>query len=179
MTKILDLKQGNESTLKTENSELINGITHTKPELGESHKDIVRNLHARSSRHILTHRPLDKLAMPHDPLVIDPEIMPNTILRPEISMSIKDDAFPVWIVEIVSKENEELAYLVKTSIYRAAGVKEYWVIDPVEQSILCYNFEKNGLIPVVYDSAQRIRVGGYKDYFVSYSEIFKERIEEE
>ena len=89
MTRLLRLEKGNEDALKGENSEIINGVAYEKPELDEAHKDIVRYLHAASSRYVLTHRPLDKLAMPHDPLVIDAEVLPNTILRPEIAMQIK------------------------------------------------------------------------------------------
>lgn len=179
MTRLLRLEKGNEDALMGENSEIINGVAYEKPELDEAHKDIVRYLHAASSRYVLTHRPLDKLAMPHDPLVIDSEVLPNTILRPEIAMQIKDESFPAWVVEIASEENMEVAYLEKMNIYMAAGVKEYWVIDPVKQVILSYNFVKNPWIPAIYDSPQRIKVSVYKDYFISYSEIFKNRSEEE
>ena len=98
MTRLLRLEKGNEDALKGENSEIINGVAYEKPELDEAHKDIVRYLHAASSRYVLTHRPLDKLAMPHDPLVIDAEVLPNTILRPEIAMQIKDESFPACSV---------------------------------------------------------------------------------
>ena len=38
---------------------------------------------------------------------------------------------PDWIVEIVSPGSYRMDYLIKLFKYRTAGVKEYWIVNPV------------------------------------------------
>ena len=45
---------------------------------------------------------------------------------------------PDIVVEILSPGNNKRDLKYKYEIYEEAGVKEYWVLDPVEKSMLCY-----------------------------------------
>lgn len=177
MSNLLRLEKGIETECGSEEMEIIRGIAYKKRELSEWEKDIVRYLHAVASKYILTHRPLDKVALPHDMLVI-PE-MENTILRPEIAMTVNGHDFPGWVVEFADPEQDEISYLAKASIYRHAGVQEYWVIDASKKMLTSYLYEKRGWIPNCYDSPQRIKVSIYKELYFSYSDIFAKREETE
>ncbi len=48
---------------------------------------------------------------------------------------------PDWIIEIVSASSRRMDYIVKLFKYRAAGVREYWIVDPEKSRIMVYNFE--------------------------------------
>ncbi len=48
---------------------------------------------------------------------------------------------PDWIIEIVSPYNRSHDYITKLNLYKDAGVKEYWIIDPTTSSILVYYME--------------------------------------
>ena len=48
---------------------------------------------------------------------------------------------PDWIIEIVSPGNPEHDYITKLGKYKAAGVREYWIVDPRKESITVYFFE--------------------------------------
>lgn len=50
---------------------------------------------------------------------------------------------PDWIIEIVSASSRRMDYFTKLFKYRAAGVKEYWIIDPVKLEVMVYDFENN------------------------------------
>lgn len=48
---------------------------------------------------------------------------------------------PDWIIEIVSPSTEQMDYGIKLFKYRSAGVKEYWIINPLSRTINVYDFE--------------------------------------
>ena len=41
-------------------------------------------------------------------------------------------------------------YMVKLFKYRSSGVKEYWIVDPIKERILIYNFIKNDLSEYIF-----------------------------
>ncbi len=49
---------------------------------------------------------------------------------------------PDWVIEIVSPASKTMDYLYKLFKYQTAGVREYWIVDPLGQKIMVYNFEK-------------------------------------
>jgi Uma2 family endonuclease len=51
---------------------------------------------------------------------------------------------PDWALEIVSPSSIERDYSKKRLQYESAGVREYWIIDPLEQRMTCYRLGKNG-----------------------------------
>lgn len=49
---------------------------------------------------------------------------------------------PDWIIEIVSPSSPRMDYGIKLFKYRTAGVREYWVVNPMKQSVIVYDFEQ-------------------------------------
>ncbi len=48
---------------------------------------------------------------------------------------------PDLVVEILSPGNNRKELSLKFDIYEESGVKEYWIVYPIEQSIIIYNLE--------------------------------------
>lgn len=48
---------------------------------------------------------------------------------------------PDWIIEIVSPSSIRMDYSVKLFKYRTAGVREYWIINPMKKVVQTYVFE--------------------------------------
>ena len=48
---------------------------------------------------------------------------------------------PDWIIEVVSPSSTRMAYFVKLFKYRTAGVREYWIVNPMKKAIQTYIFE--------------------------------------
>ena len=48
---------------------------------------------------------------------------------------------PDWIIEIVSPSNAGYDYLRKFRLYNAAGVREYWIVDPQQEGVLVHELE--------------------------------------
>lgn len=52
------------------------------------------------------------------------------------------DGAPDWIVEIVSPSTQRMDYGIKLFKYRTAGVREYWIVNPVTRTVNVYDFEQ-------------------------------------
>ena len=50
---------------------------------------------------------------------------------------------PDFIIEIVSPSSQRMDYLTKLLKYRSAGVREYWIVNPVTKTVQVYSFEGN------------------------------------
>ncbi len=76
---------------------------------------------------------------------------------------------PDWIIEIISPGSRQMDYYTKLFKYRAAGVKEYWIVDPEKDRILVYNFEteKTG----DYTFSDSVKAGIYDDLYIDFSGI--------
>ena len=77
---------------------------------------------------------------------------------------------PDWIIEIVSPGSRQMDYYTKLSLYRSAGVREYWIVDPMKQIILVYDMEHDAA-PVIYSFSDRIKVNIYDDLEIDFSRL--------
>ena len=48
---------------------------------------------------------------------------------------------PDLVIEIVSKSTSKRDYGIKMLKYRTAGVKEYWIVDPIKETVMVFWFE--------------------------------------
>ncbi len=48
---------------------------------------------------------------------------------------------PDWIIEIVSPSTQQMDYGIKLFKYRTAGVREYWIINPMKKIVQTYIFD--------------------------------------
>lgn len=77
---------------------------------------------------------------------------------------------PDWIVEIVSPSSRPMDYYTKLSLYRSAGVREYWIVDPMKQVILVYDME-HAAAPVIYSFSDKIKANIYENLYINFSDI--------
>ena len=71
-------------------------------------------------------------------------IQPDLMMICDLDEQLKDDYYmgvPALIVEIISKSTKRVDLVVKFDLYKACGVKEYWVADPSTKRITIYRFE--------------------------------------
>lgn len=76
---------------------------------------------------------------------------------------------PDWIIEIVSPGSRKMDYFTKLFKYRTAGVREYWIVDPVKNLILIYNFDTSD--SEQYTFTDTIKAGIYEDLYIDFSRI--------
>ncbi len=76
---------------------------------------------------------------------------------------------PDWIIEIVSPASRAMDYNKKLFKYRMAGVREYWIVDPIKQLVMVYNFEHDGFEQ--YSFSDKVRAGIYEDFEIDFAGI--------
>ena len=80
---------------------------------------------------------------------------------------------PDFLMEIMSPSTRNKDSSLKLKKYRAAGVREYWIIDPDKERVVTYFFEE-GDIPKIYGSDKEVPVrifGG--SLMIPFPELFK------
>ena len=102
----------------------------------------------------------------------------RTYVEPDISvicdMEKLDDrgcnGAPDWIIEVTSKESQTMDYMIKLFEYRAAGVKEYWIVNPMQKTVMTYIFEGLGDAALwLFDDD--VPVGIYEGFSIKISEL--------
>lgn len=76
---------------------------------------------------------------------------------------------PDWIIEIVSPASRKMDYFTKLFKYRTAGVREYWIVDPLKNLILIYNFDTSDSEQYIF--ADTVKAGIYEDLYLDFSRI--------
>lgn len=76
---------------------------------------------------------------------------------------------PDWIIEIVSPASRKMDYFTKLFKYRTAGIREYWIVDPLKNLILIYNFDTSD--SEQYTFADTVKAGIYEDLYLDFSRI--------
>ena len=71
---------------------------------------------------------------------------------------------PDWVIEIVSPSSKPMDYFTKLFKYRTAGVREYWIVDPVKERITVYFFEMESVEE--YFFGENIPVGIYEGFSI-------------
>ncbi|MGL5436475.1 MAG: Uma2 family endonuclease [Lachnospiraceae bacterium] len=91
-------------------------------------------------------------------------------VEPDISIICNPDKLddkgchgaPDWIIEITSPSNPSHDYVLKLNKYMAAGVREYWIINPSTKTSTVYYFE-DGTFAQNHTFTEKIKANIYND----------------
>ena len=101
----------------------------------------------------------------------------HNYVEPDISVICDPDKLdekgchgaPDWVVEIVSPSSKTMDYIRKCALYEEAGVREYWIVDPQEKSVVVYGFVQG--TSKQYAFSELVKVGIYEDFFLDFGEV--------
>ena len=79
---------------------------------------------------------------------------------------------PDLIFEIVSPASRKMDYGLKNTVYSDAGVREYWIVDPVKEKVVVYCYE-NDSDPYLYSLDVDIPVGIYSGLTIRIRDLLK------
>lgn len=71
---------------------------------------------------------------------------------------------PDWVIEIASPSSKPRDYIKKMFLYHAAGVREYWIVDPQKNMTSVYSFESNQVEQYFFE--EEIPVGILKGFSI-------------
>lgn len=106
----------------------------------------------------------------------------KTIVEPDISVICNPSKLtdrgctgaPDWIVEIVSPSTSSHDYIRKLNLYADAGVREYWIVNPIDQSVYVYFLERDKFRTTAYTFKDKIEVNIYDDLCIDFTAINKQ-----
>lgn len=79
---------------------------------------------------------------------------------------------PDFIIEIVSPSSQRMDYLTKLFKYRTAGVREYWIVNPLQRTVQVYSFEGTE-DSTQYSFDDKITVTIYGDIKICVADLLK------
>lgn len=80
---------------------------------------------------------------------------------------------PDLVIEILSPSTRRKDLTIKHSKYQKAGVREYWIVDPVKKSVVVYDFE-NPDLPELYTFEHKIPVKIFDEKcIIDFKEIYE------
>jgi len=136
----------------TDRVELIMGkIFKMSPAPTSSHQHAVSVLHG-TIFHFLKGKPCKVFPAPFDVSLPDISGISQTVVQPDITV-ICDPAriteqgcngAPDMVVEVISKSSVKKDLHEKYSIYEQAGVKEYWIVQPQDRSLIIFTLTTAG-----------------------------------
>ena len=105
----------------------------------------------------------------------------RTMVQPDVAILCQDDKAKRWgvygapdfVLEVISPSTRKKDYTKKLSKYMAAGVQEYWILDPYQQKLIVYFFESEAC-PVIHGLNEPVPVGIYHgELEIEFSNIAK------
>ena len=128
-------------------AELIDGRLYAMAPPNRIHQELVMEISATIHSHIKS-KDGDCKVYPA-PFAVNLNADDKIWVEPDISVICDQNKLsdqgckgaPDWIIEIVSPSSTRMDYSVKLFKYRTAGVREYWIVNPMKKDVQTYLFE--------------------------------------
>lgn len=158
-------------------AELIDGEIYYQAAPSRIHQEILMFLSKKIANYIDSgHGPCKVYPAP---FAVKLQESRKTIVEPDISVICDRSKLtdrgctgaPDWIIEIVSPANSSHDYIRKLNLYTDAGVREYWIVNPRNQSIYVYLLEESQFGTQAYTFRDKIQANIYKDLWIDFQEL--------
>ena len=157
-------------------AELIDGQIYDMAPPSRTHQELVGELYATIRNYIKSNYGRCKVYPAPFAVFLDED--DKTYVEPDISVICDPNKLddrgcngaPDWIVEIVSPSSQRMDYLTKLFKYRTAGVREYWIVNPLRRTVQVYSFEGTE-DSIQYAFENEIPVGIYEDLKICISDL--------
>ena len=149
-----------------ERAELINGKFYNMAPPSRIHQKLVSKLTALFNQYIADHHGSCEVYPASFAVNLDAD--DKDWVEPDVSVICDPNKLtdrgcsgaPDLIFEIVSPASRKMDYGLKNTVYSDAGVREYWIVDPVKEKVVVYCYE-NDSDPYLYSFDVDIPVGIY------------------
>lgn len=130
--------------------EYIDGVIFMSPSPSTMHQRISGRLHAQLFQ-LLDGSDCEVFHAPFDVELSQQEMDGTKIVVPDLSVicdknGLKEDKYvgvPPLIIEIVSPSNQSHDLVFKLNLYMQYGVKEYWIVNPLLNTVQVYTLDEN------------------------------------
>ena len=78
---------------------------------------------------------------------------------------------PDLIIEVVSPSSRKMDYVLKNTLYDQAGVKEYWIVDPLKGASTVYRYQEDNFFMAFYPFDTPIPVGIFNGLVIKIADL--------
>lgn len=163
-----------------ERVELIDGVIYDMAAPTDKHQIIGNEIYAGFRDYIRKNK--GKCITITAPLDVQLDCDNKTMVQPDVVIVCDRNKFkegrifgaPDLIVEVLSESTKKKDITIKGAKYSAAGVREYWLVDPKKKRVHVYYYEQEELLPVMYTFEQKVPVGIWNgECEVDFAEIYE------
>lgn len=159
-----------------ERAELIDGRIYAMTPPKRIHQRLISRLSQKISNHIDAKQGNCELYLAPFAVFLNKDEL--NYVEPDISVICDKDKLddrgcngaPDWVIEIISPSTQHMDYDIKLFKYRAAGVREYWIVNPMTRVVNVFDFEK-GKNSHQYSFDDDIPVCIYEDLAICISKL--------
>ena len=165
-----------------ERYELIYGEAYCMAAPNAYHQTILSELIRQFGNHFVG-KPCKVYPAPFDVrLFYEEDESDDTVVQPDISVICDPEkrgkegghGAPDFIAEILSPSNTAIEMQRKYELYREAGVREYWVIDPKHKTLHSYLFNNGTIFPHTYRPSDSAPVEIFPGLLIELEPVFAE-----
>ncbi|WP_067725846.1 Uma2 family endonuclease [Oceanobacillus damuensis] len=165
--------------------EIINGIPHNmSPGPSTKHQQVSMNLSYQLMNFFISQN-CQVFAAPFDVRLFsagksDDEVF--HVVQPDISVICDENKLdekgcagsPDLIIEILSPSSAKMDKMKKRNLYERAHVKEYWIVDPLNELVEVYHLDKNELYgkPLFFSTEDTVESFIFKELKIEVGEVF-------
>jgi len=140
--------------------ELVNGVVFMSPSPSAWHQAVVVEIITQFGAFLRTN-PIGKLLVETDITFVDPAAKERYVYRPEIVFLRKEHVpagkdriagSPDIVVEVVSPTTRKIDNVTKRRDYERFGVEEYWLIDPLLESMTFLHNDNGKYVDMAADA---------------------------
>ncbi len=143
--------------------ELIDGVFYDMPTPTIEHQLLAGSIHSQIINYI--RRKKGKCIPLISPVDVQLDADNKTMVQPDVVIVCDRSRIderkviggPDFVLEVVSPSSVIKDYVKKAAKYEAAGVREYWIVDPLQQKIITYDFVEANL-PGFYPLGGKIKM---------------------
>ena len=170
-----ELKEG-------ERYELIFGEAYAMSGPNTRHQVIFREIFGQFYD-FLRGKPCQVFSAPYDVrLFYEEDESDDTVVQPDIMVICDKNKIgnegcrgaPDLVIEILSPSNTAIEMERKRILYRQAGVREYWLVDPENNTLTVYCFKDGVIFNNTYESADTVPVAILPDLNIELKQVFTE-----
>jgi len=163
-----------------ERVELIDGVIYDMAAPTDKHQIIGNEIYAKFRDYIRKNK--GKCITITAPLDVQLDCDNKTMVQPDVVIVCDRSKFkegrvfgaPDLVVEVLSESTKKKDITIKGAKYSAAGVREYWIVDPKKKRVYVYRYEEEEFLPVMYTFEQKVPVGIWNDECeVDFAEIYE------
>lgn len=156
-----------------EKPELIGGVIYAQAAPSATHQAIVLEL-AAGLHAFLKGKPCTPFVSPFEVRLFADA---KTVVQPDIlvvcdAAKKKDwgcNGAPDFVVEVLSPSSSRMDRVTKRRLYRQAGVREYWIIDPAERTLETLQLAEGGYLSSIYEHIPQEKARVYSSAIEGYS----------